>query len=109
MVKAVHAKWWRLLCCLLVGSTVLSLPLALSIARTPAKPDDLIVVCGPAHVPTQEEVQDEALARQTGADYVLGNLQLSLEMREKVDFLLTPAFLVQQAISEGVVLTYPEE
>jgi len=33
----------------------------------------------------------------------------SLEVREQVDFLLTPALLVQEAISDGVVLTYPEE
>ncbi len=33
----------------------------------------------------------------------------SLEMRENVDFLLTPALLVQDAISEGVIITYPEE
>lgn len=34
---------------------------------------------------------------------------LSLMMREQVDFLLTPALLVQEAISDDVVLTYPEE
>jgi hypothetical protein len=34
---------------------------------------------------------------------------LSLAMRENVDFLLTPALLVQEAVSDGVVLTYPEE
>lgn len=33
----------------------------------------------------------------------------SLAVREQVDFLLTPALLVQEAISEDVVLTYPEE
>ena len=33
----------------------------------------------------------------------------SLAVREQVDFLLTPALLVQEAVSEDVVLTYPEE
>jgi hypothetical protein len=33
----------------------------------------------------------------------------SLEVREQVDFLLTPALLVQEAVSDGVILTYPEE
>ncbi|MDR1382867.1 MAG: hypothetical protein LBJ67_03325 [Planctomycetaceae bacterium] len=33
----------------------------------------------------------------------------SLEMCENVDFLLTPAILVQESITEGVILTYPEE
>lgn len=34
---------------------------------------------------------------------------ISLEVREVDDFLLTPALLVQEAVSEGVILTYPEE
>jgi hypothetical protein len=34
---------------------------------------------------------------------------LSLTVREQVDFLLTPAMLVQEAVSEDIVLTYPEE
>jgi hypothetical protein len=33
----------------------------------------------------------------------------SLEMKENVDFLLTPALLVQEAISEEIVVTYPSE
>ena len=38
-----------------------------------------------------------------------GMADLSLATRESVDFLLTPALLVQEAVSDGVVLTYPEE
>ena len=34
---------------------------------------------------------------------------VSLRVRELDDFLLTPALLVQEAVSDGVVLTYPEE
>jgi len=34
---------------------------------------------------------------------------ISLDVREIDDFLLTPALLVQEAVSDGVVLTYPEE
>jgi hypothetical protein len=33
----------------------------------------------------------------------------SLEGVEHVDFLVTPALLVQEAVSDGVILTYPEE
>jgi hypothetical protein len=33
----------------------------------------------------------------------------SLEIREQIDFRLTPALLVQEAISDGIILTYPEE
>jgi hypothetical protein len=34
---------------------------------------------------------------------------LSLAIRECDDFLLTPALLVQEAVSDDVILTYPEE
>jgi hypothetical protein len=37
------------------------------------------------------------------------NFRLSLEMKENVDFVLTPALLVQEVISEDVVITYPSE
>jgi hypothetical protein len=33
----------------------------------------------------------------------------SLEAKEAVDFLLTPALLVQDALSDDVILTYPTE
>ena len=39
----------------------------------------------------------------------LGIVEPSFEMRENVDFILTPAMLVQESISEGVIITYPEE
>jgi len=40
-------------------------------------------------------------------DYHMADV--SLAVREQVDFLLTPALLVQEAVCEDVVLTYPEE
>lgn len=33
----------------------------------------------------------------------------SLEMKENVDFLLTPALIVQEVLSEDVIKTYPSE
>ena len=33
----------------------------------------------------------------------------SLEMKENVDFLLTPALLVQEVMSTDIVITYPSE
>lgn len=33
----------------------------------------------------------------------------SLEMKENVDFLLTPALLVQEALPQDVIITYPSE
>jgi hypothetical protein len=68
-----------------------------------------IVARGGSPFPMPEKSVDEAMAQQTAADCVMGSFQESLEMKEKVDFLLTPAFLVQQVVSDGVVLTYPEE
>ena len=35
--------------------------------------------------------------------------EASLEMKENVDFLLTPALLMQEALSEDIVITYPSE
>ena len=32
-----------------------------------------------------------------------------MALREHDNFLLTPAWLVQEAVSDGVILTYPEE
>jgi hypothetical protein len=52
--------------------------------------------------------QEGATAQQhLGVNFRMADA--SLEVREQVDFLLTPALLVQQAVSDGVVLTYPEE
>jgi hypothetical protein len=42
-----------------------------------------------------------------GTDYRA--LDFVLVMQEQVDFLLTPALLVQEAVSENVVLTYPDD
>lgn len=60
------------------------------------------------HVPVPE-AQKQRIARGLAANYGLGPFQPSLEMKENVDFLLTPALLVQEAICEDVVITYPTE
>jgi len=36
-------------------------------------------------------------------------LDYGLAIQEQTDFLLTPALLVQEAVSDDVILTYPEE
>ena len=46
---------------------------------------------------------------RNGMAIATANFQPSLEMKENVDFLLTPVLLVQEAISEDVVITYPSE
>lgn len=55
--------------------------------------------------PTPEE--KATVMRHLNYDTYLTDI--SLEVREVDDFLLTPALLVQEAVSEGVILTYPEE
>ena len=55
------------------------------------------------------ESQMERIARRIASQYSTGNFNSSLEMKENVDFLLTPAFLVQEALSDDIVMTYPTE
>jgi hypothetical protein len=61
---------------------------------------------------TQDQISNEQIYRE---DPLLrqgaysGATDPSLEMRENVDFLLTPAILIQESITDGVILTYPEE
>ncbi len=56
-----------------------------------------------------QEVQKAAMARQLAFQHSMDNFEPSLEMKEHADFLLTPALLVQEAISEDVIMTYPTE
>ena len=55
------------------------------------------------------EAHKERIAKKIASGYGAGPFQPSLEMKENVDFLLTPALLVQEAISEDIVVTYPTE
>ena len=51
----------------------------------------------------------DAIAQQIESTSLTGPSLLSLEMRENVDFLLTPALIVQSCITEGIIVTYPED
>lgn len=53
--------------------------------------------------------EDEARARVAATRVDGREADESMLIREQVDFLLTSALLVQEAVSEDVVLTYPEE
>jgi hypothetical protein len=74
-----------------------------------------VVGSSPARVPLRPrkvpvpEAQKQRIARGLAAGYGLGPFQPSLEMKENADFLLTPALLVQEALSDDVVITYPTE
>jgi hypothetical protein len=62
----------------------------------------------PRNVPVPE-AQKQRIAKKIASGYGMGQFQPSLEMKENVDFLLTPALLVQEAICEDTVITYPTE
>lgn len=98
MLKSISLRnRWHLLALVvfLLGLSLLALGTnsLVSGARTQRGPRDLV----------REEVRRQVSRR------VSPNFQMSLEMRENVDFLLTPAILVQEGISDGVVITYPQE
>jgi hypothetical protein len=56
-----------------------------------------------------KEVRMEAAAQKLAFGAVAGNFASSLDMQEAADFLLTPALVEQEAISDAVVITYPME
>ena len=62
---------------------------------------------GPDRLREVEPGQMGAFMKSLHVNYFMADI--SLEVREQDDFLLTPALLVQEAISDGVILTYPEE
>jgi len=55
------------------------------------------------------KAQRDQIAEGLAASYGLGHFKASLQMKENVDFLLTPAMIVQEAISDDIVITYPTE
>jgi hypothetical protein len=63
----------------------------------------------PESTASSSEKNLEEMARTFAASKVLGNFPPSLSAREAEDFLLTPAILVQESLSDKVVVTYPSE
>ena len=60
----------------------------------------------PLRPPTQTPQQ---IAKGLAGREMSGNISPSLNAREAADFLLTPAILTQESISENVLITYPSE
>jgi len=54
-----------------------------------------------------QRARDVALRSATKA--ATGGFRPSLEMKENVDFLLTPALLMQETLSDEIITTYPSE
>jgi hypothetical protein len=61
------------------------------------------------HIPADLRARAEAAALQAATRAATTNFTPSLEMKENVDFLLTPALLVQEAMSDDLIITYPSE
>ena len=83
---------------------LMCVPLGIGVAKAPdqrAAPGSRTMV--------NEDMPEKAkvVPRVFPFDYHM--VDLSLTVREQVDFLLTPALLVQEAISDDIVSTYPEE
>lgn len=58
---------------------------------------------------TRPQADDRLSAREIATRHAIPNFELSFEVRENADFILTPAILVQEAIADTIVLTYPEQ
>ena len=54
------------------------------------------------------QIQAEAIKQQLISRIGI-NFQTSLDMKENVDFLLTPALLAQESICGDIIITYPSE
>lgn len=62
-----------------------------------------------ANIPADLKARAEAAALQAAVKTATMGFRPSLEMKENVDFLLTPALLVQEAMSDDLIITYPSE
>jgi hypothetical protein len=86
-----------LICLCLSCSTSISPPVMDS--NISSEPNDVI--------DADQHGQDTAMRSATRA--ATGGFRPSLEMKENADFLLSPALLMQEALSEDIITTYPSE
>lgn len=86
-----------LICLCLSCSTVVS-PLVTD-PNTASDPNDV--------TDAEQRAQNAALRSATNA--ATSGSKPSLEMKENVDFLLTPALLMQEVLSDEIITTYPSE
>jgi|GEM_PF-1198536 hypothetical protein len=85
---------------LIVASLTLPVP-----SRVEPHPRSTNSAIDPSSIP----VTPQGLAGEIDSGSLTGPSLISLEMRENVDFLFTPALIVQGCITEGSIVTYPEE
>jgi hypothetical protein len=89
-----------------VVSGILLLLLAIVVSRLGNPKKQLLLHQDQSRLSNEQIFKEDPLLRQGSYS---GATDPSFEMRENVDFLLTPAILVQECISDGVILIYPEE
>ena len=63
----------------------------------------------PSRMDPVSDAHKQGIAKGLAGNFGLGPFQASLEMKENADFLLTPALLVQEALSDDIIMTYPSE
>ncbi len=85
------------------AAALMPICLALSYSKSPSPP-----ARNPA-APADPRDRAKATAMQAAVKSATAGFAPSLEMKENADFLLTPALLVQEAISENLIITYPSE
>jgi len=102
-------KWtWMTRGVLLTVLVCVLLCLGMGAAKAPNRPFQGLLPPGLQHVFEAAPGEERATANaHLGISPYM--VDTSLEVRERFDFLHTPALLVQEAISDGVILTYPEE
>jgi len=93
-------KYLLWLAALLVALMPIYLSVGSSGAGTPAKNPN---------IPAGLRERARAASLQAATRAVTVNSTSSLEMKENVDFLLTPALLMQEVISDDIIITYPSE
>ncbi|UCG49352.1 MAG: hypothetical protein JSU94_06120 [Phycisphaerales bacterium] len=92
-----------LLWLVILAAALMPVCLALSGSKSPSPP------ARDSAVPADPRARAKATAMQAAVKSATAGFAPSLEMKENADFLLTPALLVQEAISENVIITYPSE
>ena len=98
-------KWTWIVRAVLLGVLVcVLLCLGMGAAKAPMRemPPDV-------RKPMDAITAGESVTMDRGLDVNQTMEDWSLDEREQMDFLLTPALLVQEAVSDGIILTYPEE
>ena len=91
---------------LVIGIVLVVLSAVINQGGAPKLVDPTSKVGSDDHSLSECVLLDDPLLRQGAYS---GLTEPSFETRENVDFLLTPGILVQEAITEGLILIYPEE